>query len=78
MRTMEEKTVHAIESFLRDQCDLDALQDELAQVTWDNPGAPALALEAELLIAETTNGHRSDEDLRSALAAVLREAYATA
>lgn len=78
MSRVEEKAVQAIEAFLQGGLSLDALQDELVQVTWDNPEAPEVALEAELLIAETTSGDRSEKDLREALGAVVRRAYATA
>ncbi len=78
MSRVEEKAVHAIEAFLKGASDLDALQDELIQLTWDNPDAPEVALRAELLIAEATNGDRSERDLREALAAAVRGAYATA
>ena len=78
MSRVEEKAVQAIEAFLQGGLDLDALQDELVQVTWDNPDAPEVALEAELLIAEATSGDRSENDLREALSAAVRRAYATA
>jgi hypothetical protein len=78
MSKVEEKTVHAIEAFLEGVSDLDALQGDLVQITWDNAEAPEVALEAELLIAETTSGDRTEESLREALAETVRKAYAAA
>ena len=78
MSRVEEKAVQAIEAFLKGRLDLDALQDELVQVTWDNPEAPEVALDAELLIAEATSGDLSEDRLREALSAAVRRAYATA
>ena len=78
MSQVEERVVRAIEAFLDGASELDALQDELIEVTWDKPDAPEVALEAELLIAEATSGDRSDADLREALRAVVQRAYAAA
>jgi hypothetical protein len=67
-----ERTRTAVEAYLRGVSDLDALQESLAEITWDNPHPPQPALAAELLIAEFTGGHRSERSLRRGLASIIR------
>lgn len=68
---MEGKVARAISLYLEGRIDLDTLQDELTQMTWDNPRPPADALQAELLIAEFTNGDRSEKSLHDALGSLV-------
>jgi hypothetical protein len=75
MLVMERQAADVIGAYLDGTLDLDELQGVLVGMTWDNPDAPELALQAELLIAEATSGQRNANDLRTGLAEALRQAY---
>ena len=78
MSGMEERAIKAIEAYLHGEYDLDALQAALVDETWDNAGAPQIALDADLWIAEVTSGDMSIDRLRSELQAAVQAAYTTA
>lgn len=78
MSESEERVATAIVAYLEHRSSLDDLQGLLLDATWDADAAPEIAYEAQLLIAEATNGDRSANDLAEALAAAVQRAHAHA
>lgn len=70
----EEDVRRKIDAYAGGLISLEELDTWLVEQTWDRSDVPALAREAELLIAETARGDRPDlaEDLRSLVSSPAR------
>jgi len=68
----------AIEAYLRREMTLDELDTWITARTWDSAEAPSIAHEAELLIAETTRGDRTSEELDGELRDLAARRFAEA
>lgn len=75
MSEVEVRVVEAIEAYLGHRTSLDDLQSALLDATWDNEKPPAVALEAQHLIAEATREQRARQDLDTALLEAVKRAH---